>query len=174
MPGAERGHLLFAEPPRGGRRGIAGQEIQRDRALHVSEDGFGARPVRIQQGSELVSCRDPHLDQVAAGTPDGPQCPGLTRVRCGHAQPVLAQPQVLGDHQSITGVTLGARRHLALTPGLDGVRLDRHDRVPASSSASASRPSGRSIATGVVAGSPRRASRRIKLENPAAECAMVN
>jgi hypothetical protein len=48
---------------------------------------------------------------------------------------VLAQPQVLGDNQGIAGVALGTRRHLALTPGLDGVRLDRHDRVANTGSA---------------------------------------
>jgi hypothetical protein len=43
---------------------------------------------------------------------------------------VLAQPQVLGDHRRVTGVGLGAGQDLAVPPGLDRVRLHRHDRVP--------------------------------------------
>ena len=45
---------------------------------------------------------------------------------------------------------------------------------PACSSASTRRPSGRSIATGTPAGSPRAARRRIRPANPAAECSMMN
>src|SRR6266536_5907227 len=45
---------------------------------------------------------------------------------------------------------------------------------PASRRASTRRPSGRSIPTGMVSGSPRRASRRIRPARPAAECSTVN
>ncbi len=86
--------------------------------------------MRLQQRRQLVSGRDPHLDQVAAGPHDGPQGQGLVGVRFQDPQLVRAQPQVLGDHRGVAGVGLGTRQHLALPPGLDRVRLDRHDRVP--------------------------------------------
>ncbi len=41
-----------------------------------------------------------------------------------------AQPQVLGDDLSVTGIALGAGEHLAVPPLLDRVWLDRDDRVP--------------------------------------------
>jgi hypothetical protein len=60
----------------------------------------------------------PHLDQVALGAHHGAQCPGLAGVRRGHAQFVLTQPQVLGDHQGVAGVALGANpKNLLLAVG---------------------------------------------------------
>ena len=85
--------------------------------------------VAVQQRGQLVSCRDPRVDQVSAGAGHGPQGQGLGRVRDGDAKLVLAQPQVLGDHQGVAGVALGPGQHLAVAPGLDRVRLDRDHRV---------------------------------------------
>ena len=79
---------------------------------------------------QLVGGRDPHLDQVAAGAHDGAQRQGLVGVGGGGLQLVRAQPQVLGDHRGVPGVGLGPGQHLALPPGLDRVRADRHHRVP--------------------------------------------
>jgi hypothetical protein len=128
--GAERGHALLAEVRGSGRGRVAGEEVQADRGLDVSEDGPGAGPVRVQQRRELAGGRDPHLDQVTAGAHHGPQRPGLIGVRDADLQLVLAQPQVLGDHRGVPCVGLSAREHLTVAPGLDGVRLDRHYRVP--------------------------------------------
>ena len=117
--GAERGHPLLARVRGSGRGRVAGQELQADRRLDVGEDGPGAGPVRVQQRGQVVSGRDPHLDQVTAGAHDGSQRPGLIRVGHSDGQLVRAQPQVLGDHRGVAGVGLGARQHLAVPPGLD-------------------------------------------------------
>ena len=128
--GAERGHPFLAEVA--GRLGgrVAGEELQADRRLDVGEDGLGARPVRVQQRAELVSGRDPHLHQVPAGAHDGAQRVRLVGVGGDGPQLARAQPQVLGDHGGVPGVGFGTREHLAVAPGLDRVRLDRHHRVP--------------------------------------------
>jgi hypothetical protein len=86
--------------------------------------------VRVQQRRQLVDGGDPHLDQVAAGPHDGAQRHRLIGVRGGGLQLVRAQPQVLGDHRGVPGVGLGPGQHLAVPPGLDRVRADRHHRVP--------------------------------------------
>ena len=127
---AERRHPLLAQVRGGGRGGVAGEELQADWRLDVGEDDPGAGPVRVQQGGELVGGRDPHLHQVTAGPHDGAQRFCLVGVGGGGFQLVRPQPQVLGDHGGVPGVGLGAREHLAVAPGLDRVRLDRHDRVP--------------------------------------------
>jgi hypothetical protein len=126
---AERGHALLAQA--GGRLGgwIAGQEVQRDRAFDVGEDGLGAWPEGVQAGGELVGGGHPLVDQVGAGAHHGAQGASLRRERLQDPQPVVAQAQVLGDHGGVAGVVLGARQHLGVAPGLDGVGLDRHDRV---------------------------------------------
>jgi hypothetical protein len=126
---AERLHPLLAEPLGRGRGGVAGEEVQRDRRLHIGEDGLRAGPVRIQQRGELVGRGDPHLDQVLAGTDHGAQRLGLGRVRRDDAQPMRAQPQVLRDHLGVASVVLGTGEHLAVPPRLDRLRLDRDDRV---------------------------------------------
>ena len=174
MPGAERGHPLLAQVRGGGRGGVAGQELQADRRLDVSEDGRCAGPVRLQQRRQLVSGRDPHLDDVAAGPHDGPQRPGLVGVGRGDPQFVRAQPQVIGDHRGVAGVGLGARQHFALPPGLDRVRLDRHDRVPGLQQQvhqAAVRPLDGDRHTEAA---PNRASRRSSTAIPAAEWTIVN
>jgi hypothetical protein len=66
-------------PARG--RGLRrGQEPQADRRLNVDEDGLGARPLRVQQGGELVGSGDAHADHVVAGADHGAQRPGLAGV----------------------------------------------------------------------------------------------
>ena len=143
MSAAKRGDVLLPDF-RGRRRGRpSGQERQRDRALDVGEDGLGAGPVAVQQRGQLVGRRDPRLDQVTAGAGHGAQGQGLGRVGDGDAQLVLTQPQVLGDHQGVAGVALGSRDHLAVAPGFDRGRLDRHDRVPGLQQCIDQPPSGR-------------------------------
>jgi hypothetical protein len=126
----ERGHPLFAQVARCRRGGVTGKELQADRRLHVGEDGLGTRPQGVQQRRELVRGGDAHVNQVVTGADHGAQRPGL--VGAGHRgrQLVVAQPQVLGDHGGVAGVGLRAGQHLPVPPGLDRVRLDRHDRVP--------------------------------------------
>ena len=128
--GAERGHPLLAQVRCGGRGGVAGQELQADRRLDVGEDRLGARPVRVQQRGQLVGGSDPHLNHVAAGPHDGAQRIRLVGVGGGGLQLVRAQPQVLGDHRGVASVGLRPGQHLAVPPGLDRVRADRHHRVP--------------------------------------------
>jgi hypothetical protein len=126
----ERGHPLLAQVAGRGGGGVPGQEFEADRRLDVGEDGRGARPVRLQQRGQLVSGGDPHLDQVIAGAHHGAQRLCLVAIRGGGGQPVIAQPQVLGDDRGVPGIGLGAGQHLAFPPGLDRVRADRHHRVP--------------------------------------------
>ena len=64
-----------------------------------------------------------------AGADHRAQGAGLGRERLQDPQAMGAQPQVLGDQGGVAGVVLGARQHLGVAPGLDGVGLDRHDRV---------------------------------------------
>ena len=86
-----------------------------------------------------------------------------------------AQPQVLRDHRGVAGVGLGAGQHLALAPGLDRVRADRHDRVPGLEQ-QVDQPPVRAVRspTGMSAGSPSLASRRISAAIPSAVCSTVN
>ncbi len=110
--------------------GVAGQERQADRRLDVGEDLFRARPVRIEQRGELVGGRNPGLDQLGAGAGHDAQRGGVLGQWGRSAQPVGAQPQVLGDHVRVARVGLRPGDHLALPPGLDRVRLHRDHRVP--------------------------------------------
>ena len=123
--GAERGDALLSEPGPGGRGRVAAEERQCDRGLHVGEDGLGAGPVHVQQGAELVGRGHPHLDQVAAGADGGAHRLGLVAERGGDPESVLAQAQVLGDHQRVAGVGLRPGDDLPVTPGLDRVGADR-------------------------------------------------
>ena len=130
MLDAERGHPLLTRVRGSGRGRVAGEELQADRRLDAGEDGPGTGPVRVQQRRQLAGGRDPHLHQVAAGAHDGAQRPGLIRAGRSDPQLVRAQPQVPGDHRGVAGVGFRAREHLAVPPGPDRVRPDRHHRVP--------------------------------------------
>ena len=130
MVDAERGEAFLAEPcsVRGGR--VAGEELQPDRRLDVGEDRPGSWPVRVEQRGELVGGGDAQLDDVLTGAHHRAQRFGLRGERGRWAEPVAAQPQILGDHRGVAGVGLGAGEHLALTPGLDRVGADRDHRMP--------------------------------------------
>src|SRR6266498_1551656 len=127
--GAERAHAGLAQVGRRRWGRVALQERQRDLAFDVGKDRQGAGPERVQAGGELVGGGHALVDQVGAGPDHGAQRPGLRRERLQDAQPVVAQPQVLGDHLGVGGVGLGARQHLGVAPCLDRVGADRHDGV---------------------------------------------
>jgi len=127
--GAERGHALLAQP-RGRRWGrVAGKERQGDLAFDVGEHRHRAGPEGVQGRGELVGRGHARLHQVASGAHHRAQRAGLGRERRKGAQPVAAQPQVLGDHHGVAGVGLGARQDLGVAPGLDRVGGDRDHRV---------------------------------------------
>jgi hypothetical protein len=127
---AERGEPLLPEVRCGCGRRVAGEEMQGDRRLDVGKDGFGARPIRVEQSGQLVGRGDAHVDEVVPCPDEGSQRLRLTGVRGGDAQSVRAQPQVLGDHLSVTSVALRPRQDLTVAPLLDRVRLDRDHGVP--------------------------------------------
>ncbi len=67
--------------------------------------------------------------QLVTGPDDGPQGSGLVAEGLQDPQPVGPQAQVLGDQLGVTGVRLGPRQDLAVSPRLDRVRLHRGDGV---------------------------------------------
>jgi hypothetical protein len=125
----ERSQAFLSESSGAGRGGIATQERQADWRFDVGEDRFGARPVIIEQGAELVGGRHPHGDNVVAGADHRAQRLGRRTVRGCGAQSMVAQAQVFGDHQGVTGIRLGAGDDFAVPPRFDGVRGYRDDRV---------------------------------------------
>ena len=130
MLDAERGHPLLAEVRGGGRGRVAGQELQ------AIGDSMSAK-MALAPGQCASSSAASWL--VAATRISTRSSRVRTTVRsalvspeygAAGAQPVRAQPQVLGDDRGVAGVGLRAGEHLAVAPGLDRVRADRHDRVP--------------------------------------------
>jgi hypothetical protein len=116
--------------PSGRRLGrVALQERQRDFGGDVGEDRLGAGPRGVQARLELVVGGDPMAHQLVTGPDDGPQGSGLVAEGLQDPQPVGPQAQVLGDQLGVTGVRLGPRQDLAVSPRLDRVRLHRGDGV---------------------------------------------
>ena len=114
---------------RRGRGRVALQEREGDLAPHVGEQLTGAGPEGGECRRELVARRDPRVDQVGPCPDDGPQRSRLRAERPQLAQVGPAQAQVVGDDLGVARVALGTRPDLGLAPGLDGGRLDRHDRM---------------------------------------------
>jgi hypothetical protein len=123
---AEACHARLAEPVSGLRGRIVGQEGERDRRRQPEEHRFGARPMRLQQGAELVACRGPGTHVVLTQPHQSLQ---LLEAQVGWVQPAQPVPigaQVVSELVAVAGIGLRSRRAPARTGGPERGGVHRH------------------------------------------------
>jgi hypothetical protein len=124
---AEACHARLAEPVSGLRGRIVGQEGERDRRRQPEEHRFGARPMRLQQGAELVACRGPGTHVVLTQPHQSLQlleaCVGWVQP----AQPVPVGAQVVSQLVAVTRIGLGTGSAPAGPGGMKGGGMHRDD-----------------------------------------------
>jgi hypothetical protein len=100
---------LLTKAARVGRRGVALEKGQRDRAVDVGEDLCRARPEAVQLRAQLIGDRNAVADEVLAGARQGPQ--RLGRVGVGDQDPetMAVGAGQLGQHERVEAVALAAR-----------------------------------------------------------------
>jgi hypothetical protein len=155
----------------GGR--VAGEEPQGDPRFQVREDGLAAGPEGVQQCAELadaatrMSTTSSRVRVRARSARVSSRYGVAVRSRCWRSRRYSAitsaspGPGLAPDSTSLS-------RQVLIAFGLTGTTG-----CPASSSTSARRPDGHSIATGISPGPPSPASLRTSRSRPAALCAMV-
>ena len=122
-------HTFLAEAGGAVGRGVALDEGERDRAVDVGEDGAGAGPEAVEQGSELVGERQALGDQVVAAADECAQRLDLVRARRQRPEPVSVGTQEIGQQVGVAEIGLAAGGAVARSARLDHVGMDRHDRM---------------------------------------------
>ena len=110
--------------------GVPLQEGHGDVAVQIGEDRLAAGPVLVQQRGELVDGGDLGLDVVGPLAGEGLQVEGGLLGWLQPRQQVAVGAQVVGELHAVAGVGLGLGGAPAGPHGVEGVRVDRHDRVP--------------------------------------------
>ncbi len=103
----ERRQADFGEPGRGHGDGIAAQERDRHVGVQSGEQADGAGKDALELRLQLVDQTDPGLDQLFAGSGQGPQHRGGVAVLGQGAQPVSVGAQHVGEQVGVGGVGLG-------------------------------------------------------------------
>jgi hypothetical protein len=93
-----------------GRRRVAAQERERDRAVNLGEDLRGAGPEALQLRAQLVGQREPMADEVFARAGERAHRLGGIAVGDQHPVTVAVGARELGEHERIEAVALAARR----------------------------------------------------------------
>ena len=128
MLSAEGCHALGAEASGAIRGGVALDEGQCDGRVDVGEDGGGAGPVRVQNGSQLIGELYARGHEVVAPAHEGAQRADLGGLRGQGLEAVAVGAQQIGQQERVGGVALGAVTAVARSGGLHNVGVDRHDR----------------------------------------------
>ena len=109
-------------------RGVAGEEGERDRGIHVGEDGRGAGPEALEEGAELIGEGDALGDEVIAAADEGAEGAGLIGEGQQGAEAVAIGPEQVAEQVGVAGVALAASGRVAGAAGLHGIGVDRDDR----------------------------------------------
>ena len=109
------------------RGGVAFDEGERDRRVHLGEDCRGAGPERFEQAAELVGELHAGGHQVVAAAHQRAQRADLVALRGERLEAVAVGAQQVGEQVGVGGVALGAVAAVARASGLDGVGVDGHD-----------------------------------------------
>ncbi len=123
----ELGETLFAQAGGAVGGGIAREEGQRDRRVDVGKDGGGAGPEALEERAELIGEGDALGDEIVAAAHEGAQRAGVIGRRVQRPEAMAVRAKQVGEDEGIPRVTLGARRGVTRTTGLEGVGVDGHD-----------------------------------------------
>jgi hypothetical protein len=126
---AELVHASLAEVGSGLWGRVVSQERQGDLRGQLLEHPCGAWPVLGQHGPELVRCCGAGLDQCCAGTHQHAELSGGVGDRGYPAEAVAVGAGVVGEHESIPGVGLGARGPPARSRRVEPGRFGHQDRM---------------------------------------------
>ena len=109
-------------------RGVAREEGQGDRGIHVGEDGRGAGPEALEEGAQLVGEGDALGDEVIAAADESAEGPGLIGEGLQGAEAVAIGAEQVGEQEGVAGVALAASGRVAGAAGLHDIGVDRDDR----------------------------------------------
>lgn len=126
----EAGESLFSEPCRALRRGVSTDESKSYGAVYSGENGDGPRPKVVEQAAQLVGKHDPLGNQIIPTTHQDSQCPDVVRDGTDRTETVSVGTQDVGKHVGVAGIGLSPGCSISRTTGFDGIRVNRHDRMP--------------------------------------------
>ena len=124
----EAREALLAQARSTVRRGVGVEEVEGDRGVDGGEDHRRAGPEAVEQGAQLIGQLDAGGDQVIAGAYGGAQRLGRVGRRAQGAEAVAVGAEEVGEDIGIAGIALAGGSRIAGPRGLEGVRMDGHDR----------------------------------------------
>jgi hypothetical protein len=121
---------LLAEAHRAVRRGVAGEEGERDGRVDVGEDRSRPGPEALEERAQLIGEGDTLGDEVVAAAHERAQGARIVGGRTQRPEPVAVGPEHIGEDERVAGIALAAGGRVAGPTRFERVRVNRYDLEP--------------------------------------------